>query len=247
MKTIKINSNELIFLGDIHGNWNCIMRNDLTNFNIIQVGDYGIGYYPAEREDHNLRMLSIWLEKNNNFLYIIRGNHDDPDYFDGGDWLMYKNIYFLEDYTVLQNDKHNILCIGGAISVDREYSKKKSRIIGRLLWWKDEPFVLDEGKLNEIVENLKIDIVVTHTAPKCFNPIEFNTIVYNFAEDDPLLIQDLTKERNLVQKAYEILLGNGIQYWIYGHFHHSSREIIDNQVQAILLNIEEFYHLREEL
>lgn len=246
MNILKINDNPLSFLGDIHGNWNVITDHfesfKITNSNLIQVGDFGVGYQKKDKEAELLSELSKFLIERNSFLYVIRGNHDDPAYFDNG--TTYENIIFLKDYTILQNANHNVLCIGGAVSIDRKLSRAKSDIIGRSLWWEGEKFNYDEVIIENQLNDLSIDIVVTHTAPKVFYPQNFNRLVMDYAANDSMLIHDLVLERSMVQNLYESLYDKDMpKYWFYGHFHMSNREIVEEKVNAILLNISEFYYL----
>lgn len=248
MNLLRINENPLSFLGDIHGNWEIITNHfdehDISNVNLIQVGDFNIGCKKKDEESVLLKELSANLKKRNNFLYIIRGNHDDPSYFKASNIDLYSNIIFLQDYSILQNSIHNILCIGGAFSIDRRISKERSIIIGRNLWWEDEKFDYNEVEIDNILEKLHIDIVVTHTAPKIFYPHSFNGLVNFYAEKDHMLIYDLTLERNLLQNLYEKFYDKIMpQYWFYGHFHTSKIELVEEKVNARLLNIEEFYYL----
>jgi hypothetical protein len=104
-----------------------------------------------------------------------------------------------------------ILFIGGATSIDR-----LQRIPERS-WWEGEVFNLDVEKLSFYED---IDIVVTHTAPKFAYPVGFNGLVMSFAAYDPMLIEDLTNERQALTIAYETLKEkNKIKKWFYGHFH----------------------------
>ena len=82
-------------------------------------GDCGIGFY---REPYYERVFN---SINNKFIdreiqcFMIRGNHDDPYYF-SLEKLWYSNIKAISDYTILSVGRHNILCVGGAISIDRK-------------------------------------------------------------------------------------------------------------------------------
>jgi DNA repair exonuclease SbcCD nuclease subunit len=250
MNILRINENPLSFLGDIHGNWDVIINHfegyNITNVNIIQVGDFGVGYLKKEVESEKLKNLSSFLKERNSFLYVIRGNHDDPSYFYASSIITYFNIIFLQDYSILQNSIHNILCIGGAVSIDRRVSKEQSIIIGRNLWWEDEKFDYNEVEIDNILEKLQIDIVVTHTAPKMFYPQHFNHTVTEYAKDDAMLIYDLVLERNLLQNLYEKFYDRMMpQYWFYGHFHSSNNELVEEKVKAVLLDIDELYYLYE--
>jgi DNA repair exonuclease SbcCD nuclease subunit len=175
------------------------------------------------------------MSKRNIFLYVIRGNHDDPKFFNGD--YYYPNLQLLKDYSILHFNGINILLVGGAVSIDR-----KIRMIGRD-YWIDESFVLDEEKLSYI--DKKIDVVITHNAPSEVTPIGFNSLVYHYAKNDPLLLGELTKERNLISKMCDTLLfkGHPIQQWFYGHFHQSSTEEYKG-IKFTLLGISEFKELK---
>ena len=248
MNILRVNENPLSFLGDIHGNWDVIKNHfeskEITNINLIQVGDFGIGYLKKEVESEKLKNLSSFLKERNSFLYVIRGNHDDPSYFYASNINPYSNIIFLQDYSILQNNSHNVLCIGGAVSVDRRISKGRSLVIGRDLWWEKEGFDYNEVEIDNILEKLQIDIVVTHTAPKIFYPQLFNNIVTEYAKNDDMLIYDLVLERNLLQNLYEKFYDKLMpKYWFYGHFHSSNNELVEEKVKAVLLDIDELYYL----
>jgi hypothetical protein len=248
MNVLNINDNPLAFLGDIHGKWEVVKHYfelySISNINLVQVGDFGVGYKKKDEESQLLNELSLFLKEKNSFLYVIRGNHDNPSYFQKELIDTYTNIILLEDYTVLKNGNHSVLCVGGAVSIDRRLSKERSLIIGRNLWWEGENFNYDEEKLNIILDNHSIDIVVTHYSPKLFYPQGFNHLVMSYAQNDDLLIQDLSNERNLLQNLYDKLFEKtSPKYWFYGHFHNSNREIIDEKINAILLNIDELYYL----
>jgi len=98
---------------------------------------------------------------------MIRGNHDDPAYFQE-ERIHHERFRCIPDYSVIQACGHNVLCVGGAVSIDRDYRKKHdSRHLrsGVASYWADEMPVYDKERLDSISQELKIDTVVTHTAP----------------------------------------------------------------------------------
>lgn len=244
--TLKMKELPIYAWGDNHGDWKFIhiyiKTKSIENINIIQVGDFGIGY--NENDNERLEELNDLLYKSNIFLYAIRGNHDDPYYFKGHHIDRYSNIFLLPDYTILEYNNEKILCIGGATSVDRKYSQEKGRKIRRVLWWKDEVFKYNQVIIDEIKENNNITAIVTHTIPSNFYPYAssgFPTFVTNFARKDPMLIQDLYVERSLMDKLYnEFCLSDDIKLWIYGHFHAPYEEKIGNTTVK-LLGIDEIW------
>ena len=225
---------KLMFLGDIHGNFNIINQYvkmyDIKDTHIIQVGDFGVGFSRFEKEKRMLEMYHTQLVNNNVHVWAIRGNHDYKPYFDN-DPFGFTNIHLVPDYTVLNLADKKILCIGGAVSVDREfrYTKKQKQgiyenNIGIESWWPDEIFVLDIDKLKELRD---INIMVTHTCPDYCPPDNTFGLGY-FVEGiiketgDNQLRTDLNFERNQVTQAFNIVkMNNDIEFAYYGHFHKS--------------------------
>lgn len=226
----------LLFLGDLHGHFSVIHQYidlyDIKDAYIIQVGDFGVGFTTLEKEKRMLEMFHAKLVKANVFVWAIRGNHDFKPYFDNDPFEL-TNIKLVPDYTVLNLEGNNILCIGGAVSVDRMFRKtlmqKKGdlTIYGHETWWPDETFVLDRDKLGAFRD---INIVVTHTAPAfCFpdNSFGFGPFIDNIVlkTGDDELKTDLLIERQQVSDAFTILkMNNDIDLHLYGHFHDSRVE-----------------------
>jgi len=225
---------KLMFLGDIHGNFNIINQYvkmyDIKDTHIIQVGDFGVGFSRFEKEKRMLEMYHTQLVNNNVHVWAIRGNHDYKPYFDN-DPFGFTNIHLVADYTVLNLADKKIICIGGAVSVDREfrYTKKQKQgiyenNIGIESWWPDEIFNLDIDKLKELRD---INIMVTHTCPDYCPPDNTFGLGY-FVEGiiketgDNQLRTDLNFERNQVTQAFNIVkMNNDIEFAYYGHFHKS--------------------------
>jgi predicted phosphodiesterase len=225
----------MYLLGDIHGNFNEISYFAQKNIEkepttLIQVGDFGAGFHADFLND--MEYLNNILREFNITLYAIRGNHDDPKFFDGT--YNWSNIKLLPDYTVMVIEGKRILFIGGATSIDRlQRTPDKT-------WWEGEVFNLDVDKLSQY-EN--IDVVITHTAPKFTFPIGFNSLVMSFAAYDPMLIEDLTNERNAIAIAYETLKEkNKITKWFYGHFHATETTYYED-TNFHLLGINQFHQL----
>ena len=248
----------ILYLGDIHGNFNIINQYikmyRLENLHIIQVGDFGVGFNTFEKEFRMLKSTQEQLEKNNIHLWVIRGNHDYKPYFDN-DPFGFSNIHLVADYTVLNLAGKNILCIGGAVSVDRMFRKSKKQKkgdfnnnIGVESWWPDEVFELDRDKLGDMRD---INIVVTHTCPHFCPPdntFGFGPFVEGIIKEtgDIELKTDLLVERQQMTDAFTILkMNNDIEYNYHGHFHKSDLTIYDG-TKYRLLNIGELWEERYE-
>lgn len=241
----------IIYAGDWHGNFRYIKslidRYKIGNIEeityLIQVGDFGIGFYPKS-DLQTLEDLNNFFKERNIICIAIRGNHDDPSFFQGNH--MYSNLQLVPDYTTMEIDGKKHLFVGGAISIDRKYrisqdQREASYGSSQRSYWKDEIFVLDEEKLKDIYG---VNVVVTHTAPEWCHPDNrkgFGSFVDEFAYSDNELYADLDKERADVTKMFQILEKNGnwIQYHAYGHFH-SSQITMNGYCNHYLLNINEF-------
>ena len=223
-------------LGDIHGDFQKLYMKAMavTDTTIIQVGDFGAGFKKRERFDEDMYDINKRLVKNNNQLLVIRGNHDDPAYFDGT--YNFSNIEFLKDYTVRNIEGRNYLFVGGAISIDRIIRKSGVE------YWPDEKFVLDLDKINAIDEN--IDVVIAHSSPSFCQPVHFNELVWWYVAQDPSLHNELLQERKDFEEMYNALKENGhtLEYWFNGHFHFNAEELIQD-TNFILLTINQFYEL----
>lgn len=210
----------MIFIGDIHGSFkkffDILVKTEYQNETFIQVGDFGLGFRPIENEISLLNPINDWLRDNNNFLYAIRGNHDNPEYFENSPFEL-SNIKLLKDFSIIRVENKNILTLGGAISIDRLTRKEG------ISYWKGEeiPYIIPDIK-DLVPDGIKIDVVCTHNCPSFVWPTEYNDIVRHFIKLDKTLDQDLTNERRRLDLLYtKVCEYNGYEpkLWVYGHMH----------------------------
>ena len=173
--------------------------------------------------------LSSHLLKANNWLVFVRGNHDNPAYFDGKQ-VNYKRWKAVPDYSVLKACGHTILCVGGAISGDRSWRKQEmygitvviedDRRLEKSYYWPNEAPFYDEEKLDAINKACAIDVVVSHTAPS-FCELISRQGIQNWLTKDEDLLQDIKAERKVMDEILSFLKekGHPLDYWFYGHFH----------------------------
>lgn len=225
---------------------------------IILAGDVGLGgrsdvHHLADYEDLNNFLLERHIK-----CYMVRGNHDDPSYFNE-EKINFTNVKAIPDYSVITVGDDHILCVGGGISIDRRY--RIAEYEGRLnlarkyhpyltedelrrvcvpSYWENEMPVFDEEKLNEINElGLNISYVVSHTAPKfCFKNDKDG--IARWIEQDPTLNEDLDIERETMTLIYNKLKEDNhlLLKWVYGHFHVHNVEFIDNTYFITLGNLD---------
>lgn len=237
MNIFNANNNDLMFCGDIHGEFKSFVHKlvqlNIDNINIIVCGDIGIGFYSINYYHNLFKQLNPRLKKRNIHLYCFRGNHDDPEYFNNNivktEVLMkITNIHLMDDYDILKNDNFSILVIGGAISIDRKNRWKWDHKTQKQVpcgYWENEVIKdIPENFIDELYEKgiANIDIICSHSAPIFCPPFTKNNLDI-FAKYDESLLDDLDNERKLLEKIYNKLIYHFplIKYYIYGHFHHS--------------------------
>lgn len=106
-------------------------------------------------------------------------------------------------------------------------SRKKMIFLANLYWQNEVP-VYDADKINTISADFLIDTVVTHTAPShCELFLKSN--LNQWAENDPLLLEDVQLEREVMDMLLNHLKTNNhsVSHWYYGHFHQSWHSAID--------------------
>lgn len=229
----------VVVCGDIHGKFDELVYRMVTMYQmtdtvVIVAGDCGFGFDMRFSTLEGLTALIRRLVITNNWLVFVRGNHDDPWYFDGKH-VGYERFRAVPDYSVLTACGHQILCVGGAVSIDRDVRTKDKD------WWEDEKPVLDYGCLNQVyVAGYEIDTVVTHTAPSF---CEF-TMPPGVVDSEELLA-DMQEERRVMDGLLDCLRHDGhpLRRWFYGHFHHSWNAEIDGIIYT-MLGIMEMKELR---
>lgn len=174
----------ILFTGDTHGQTlrvvSAIRRHKLgSNDAVVILGDVGMNYYG---NDHGDRDRKRKLNREGVPILCIHGNHERrPATIDtykikewnGGKVYVeeeFPNLLFAMDGEVYDLEGNKAIAIGGAYSVDKFY-----RLSRGLHWFPDEqPDEATKARVEAKLEALgwEIDIVMSHTCPKRFVPIE---------------------------------------------------------------------------
>jgi len=220
MQLIK-DKKSIVLCGDVHGKFSELRhklkrRYKIEDSIICCAGDIGMGFHKFNYYLTEFTKLSKVLQQTNNECFFVRGNHDNPEYFNGelADKLNnLPNIKFVKDYEVIETNLGNIIFIGGATSIDR-----KGRDVNKT-YWINEKCIFDIDKINEIKQN--IDYVITHTAPSfCFPQTKEGLRCWFELDKD--LEKDVREERKAMDNIFNALDNNNIiKTWGYGHFHAS--------------------------
>lgn len=251
MNVIEIQDRDIYVMGDIHGEYHEAYTRNVQHACIILAGDCGFGFHHYKYYTGCMYPKALkWLEKDDNIIICVRGNHDNPAYFKG-ELFKEERMLCVPDYTVIKGYHHTVLCIGGAISIDRtyRYDLNAMRPDGPQYWWQDEAPVFDCDKLREITEaGYRIDTVVTHTCPDFCYPMDkgvTNPTLAHWMQADPTLKADLQQERSVMTEIYHQLTdtyNHPLKRWIYGHYHASHKSNYDDMA-CVLLDINEIIPL----
>lgn len=268
---LKYNADDVFCIGDIHGHFDGIQffikTYSIKNAVLIFCGDIGIGFNKPAYYKQVFDKLTNICKKNNVHIVFLRGNHDNPAYFDGkkvnGKW-----IKAVPDYTVIQtylpeDDTQTVpmktfLLVGGGVSIDRKYRMQQqtntlldyclyhdvnmleaARLVETNYYWEDELPVYKPEILDEIKNNgINIEYVCTHSAPKFCTPTDKGGI-RRFLERDETLENDVNIERDVMTSVYNKIREDGhpLKAWYNGHFHRKGYEEFDDV---------KFYHLDME-
>lgn len=213
---MKLDYKNLCIVGDIHGEfrelvWN-ITQKGLKDTAFIVAGDFGLGFYKRGYYDTVYLKIKDRLSKNGNCILGVRGNHDNPEYFDPESeelFIDYPEFKALPDYTRLYWGDREILVIGGATSVDKTWRIKEESKSGNKLWWENERPLKDLSRIN-----LKEDIIISHECPLCLGPV---LVRDNMMDLDTY--HNILEDRKYFDKVIKESRPNN---YYFGHYHKSS-------------------------
>ena len=103
----------IVVSGDIHGEFNTLVYKLCVQYKmrdtlLIVAGDCGFGFEKPEYYRSIMRKNSKRMSLSNNWIVFVRGNHDNPAYFDGNTFA-YKRFIAVPDYAVIQACNKTIL------------------------------------------------------------------------------------------------------------------------------------------
>ena len=227
----------LYICGDIHGEINrlvhaVVRERKISCADIFVVGDFGAGFGRPNSMDVRYREIRSTLEANDICLYTIRGNHDDPSFFDGAH--DYERLHFLPDHKMVELCGKQIYPIGGAVSTDIDLVDPLTRKSRRMqndslirfgsskrIWWEDE----DPAQITEGLPE-SVDIVVSHEAPLSFAPSPVRESY----------VRDATWQQVLESRRYLDFVLKTVKppLWFYGHYHgHFEGEIAGTRYRGL--------------
>lgn len=192
----------IIAIGDIHGKFG--QMTDLiqstipekgTNF--IHVGDFGLGFESPIKEYKKLKDLEYVLSMNDQTMWVIRGNHDNPMYWRKNYGFDLQRIKFVEDNTFMEINGRICFFAGGAISIDRINRKKGSN------YWPEENYIWNPP--SNIPD--RVDHVFTHDVYHQCSPFRIDSPFTNkWFPVDQNLRGDMIESQNQMRCLYDFLM-----------------------------------------
>lgn len=231
--------------GDTHGQFGhvkefCEKYNTTKDDILIILGDAGLNFNGNEYDRDRKR----GVERLPITIFAIHGNHEmRPESVDtyktmkwNGGLVYYEpefpSLLFAKDGEIFDLDGNKTIIIGGAYSVDKEI-----RLIRGWKWFEDEqPSDEIKAYVEEQLgkEKWKVDVVLSHTCPLKYEPVEWFMSGVN---------------QNAVDKSTEKWLDyieNMLDYnkWYCGHYHGAKK--ID-KLQFMFSDFDIFYKNKKEI
>lgn len=233
----------IIAIGDIHGEFSK-MQNGMVEImesagepvNFVQVGDFGLGFERPKRDHDRLSTINHFLKEKDSRLYVIRGNHDNPAFWEWGCGYEFSNIEFVPDDYIRVIEGKTCYFAGGSVSVDR------SRRTQGIDYW-----VAEEYKVKNLLRFISepIDILFTHDVYHPVSPFNASsdTVKYWCEKDDKLMGDILNSQNSMMSLYHDVYDSNPKFAWYHGHYHES--HVTNNDGQVVhSLSILEFKEVR---
>ena len=190
----------LLLVGDLHANIerakeinDLAIRQDIDK--IIGLGDFGYTFTPDVISAVSAQKIP-W--------YFIDGNHDDHTQLthDAPEIEEFAHeLYYIPRGHVWEWESKTFAAMGGAYSID------KSHRVPYISWWPDEQIQIgDMYRLDENIGSKKVDIFLSHEAPKI--------AVKHFFKDAN---REGLSDRAFLEQAYN---NYKPKLWIHGHWHY---------------------------
>lgn len=190
------------------------LNKDIHNCVIIVCGGCYIGTKTEEYYKKYLSQINEIAELNSSKVLFLRGNGDNPSWFDGRT-CGFENITFIEDYSVVLTQNNTCLCVGGGVSLERSWMKSRESMTKKQSYFPNEAPVFNKEAIDNIISEHTINSIVTNGSPSLIWPT--NSIGNEWMEHDESLKKDISMERHVYDKIYMEFMDHNITLdsWVY--------------------------------
>lgn len=210
------------FTGDIHGSpWKikkfCTKMQLNESDVIVILGDVGINYYEDYRDDEIKKILNDLKP----IIFCIHGNHEQrPECistYEETVWnngvvykqQLYPNLLFAKDGEIFNINGLKYFIIGGAYSVDKYYRLQRG-----YNWFENEqPSQIVKQRIEQRLNQHKIDVFLTHTCPYKYEPRE----MFISGVDQSQVDSSTEIWLDTIEEQYDY------SAWFCGHWHTDKR------------------------
>jgi len=201
--------------------------------------DYG--FYLKKLEE-----LNEVLSMNESHVVFIRGN-DNVTLFKNN-VLNLSNIKCIDDFGVIKVGGFNMMCIGGSISIDREWRKRQQERIGKRLYDENEGMDYRDEDVDKVFNELPIHCILSSCGPSFSNPGMGFYSSSNWVRDDKKLYEDMKNERLKMDALYNKLIEKNKKpyLWIYSKFNMSSESNMNDMI-FLSINNTRFININETM
>lgn len=230
---IKFTQDKIYLLGDSHAYRVLfgLVKTLPKDCTALSLGDNGEGFAHHSNDAMCLNKINELCKIKNIVLYVIRGNHTNPDVYRRG--YIFSNLFLVPDYSTATFPNGKIaLLVGGGISIDRLARKEG------VDYWSDEATIYHKV-------DKQYNILFSHDAPEYFN-FSTDSLRYSHLKDyllrDKTLLQDCLNQRNVINNIVEDI---SCEYVCSGHFHCSLFQE-KNGIKYRCLNINEIVEFNSD-
>lgn len=235
--------------GDCHGKVSerlDIIVTQMTDFEpnetaVIILGDAGLNFWGNKTDKKNKKKC----EEYGIYLYCVRGNHEmRPTDVKGMITLYDENVnglihmeeeyphirYFIDGASYIIGG-YNVLTIGGAYSVDKEWRLINAKVNCRSFsgWFENEQLDdFERQKITEYIRGNEYDFVFSHTCPYEWMPTDLFLPMIDQSSVDKTMEEWLSDLRNEI--SFDV--------WCFGHYH-------KNRIEKVY--VEQYYDYWEYL
>jgi hypothetical protein len=182
----------------------------------IQIGDFGMGFLSEGETQFVDKAMSVGNHR------FFRGNHDDPARCKQSDHFIPDGHY---------DPVRDMMCVGGAWSIDHEYRKRYDAHKGTTSWWPDEECTLSELlRIHAEYVYRKPKIVLSHDCP--------STVSKDFYFGGEYQMLGPHRKTRTSEALQAMFMEHQPDLWIFGHWHISKTKKIDGTKFVCLAELE---------